>query len=116
MLQMKNLFGRIQAFLRPAQPAPKPQLVVNLSRRHQRHEFILLQVVEPFVYKVQKDGKIQLIDMSGWRHFKHELLSFCQTHDIWPSALEAGKVCVHCVGVQENLPRGIKYTWRFTIL
>jgi hypothetical protein len=108
---------RILKLLGVKEPSPPPAPVTqHLSKRYQRHEFILLQVMNAHVFKVRQNGKTLYLDLGDWRYFKHELLNFCQAQKIWMSALEQGTVQIHCLGMQDNLPRGIKYTWRFTKL
>lgn len=97
---------------------PEPQLTLhhNLSRRILRHEFTLLQVVEPGVFKALIGGRVQLLNMTDWKLFGRDLQAFCMHENIRWSALEQGTVRIRCTGLQENLPRGIKYTWQFSKL
>jgi hypothetical protein len=97
-------------------PEPRPLVSHNLSRRVQKHEFILLQVTAPGVFKVHMAGRDQLLNMGDWKVFGRDLQAFCLRESVLWSSLEKGKVHIHCVGMQENLPRGIKYTWRFSKL
>lgn len=97
-------------------PAPAPLMPHNLSRRVPKHEFTLLQVVEPGVFKAFMGGRTQLLNMTDWKLFGRDLQAFCMHENIRWSSLEQGAQRIHCVGLQESLPRGIKYTWRFSKL
>lgn len=111
-----KLKERLLAWLRPVPTPSDPVFVSTLSRRVPRHEFVILQQQRDNILKVRKDGRVMLLSLEDWRFFKHELANFCQAQQIWSSQLQQGTVHIHCVGIQEYLPRGIKYTWRFNKL
>lgn len=113
-----TLKEKILAFFRhfTAAPAPAPKAPLNLSKRHQRHEFIILQVVSHHLFKVKMNGREELLDLGDWRFFKHELANWCQANRIYSKVLAEGGVNIHCVGTQENVERGIRFVWRFSKL
>lgn len=115
-MSANSLIGSVKAFFGRGKPEATPQAPITLSKRHQRHEFILLQVVSSHLFKVKMNGHEELLDLGDWRFFKHELANWCQANHIYCKALEEGTVNIHCVGTQENVERGIRFVWRFSKL
>jgi hypothetical protein len=111
-----SLKEKILSLFRHAKPKAESTPIVSLSKRMQRHEFILLQVINPHVFRAKMAGKETFIDTGDWRFFKHELANFCQAKRISTKELAEGTVQIHCVGIQENLDRGIRFAWRFNKL
>lgn len=112
---LKKLIEGAKALLRPVKQE-QPLVAHTLSRRIPKHEFTILQVTEPGVFKASMGGRIQLLNMSDWKLFARDLQAYCLTERVMWRALQDGKVRIHCVGFMENLPRGIKYTWQFNKL